>query len=243
METEKPEYSTNKVKWIEWYPTFINFLSDIPGRSDIPLSYIYSPINVIIHATYGYSIDEYVDRAHITGQAYQANVADVHTYIVKFTSGNPVAEAKLVPHTQQNNVRLGFIVLKNHYTVVGVYAINIVQGDKVLRYLFYVGEKNPHMWWDEFERHFTDAFNICDLHKRRNVHSENQKLRILNIKVNTDLLQDTKASINLDLAKTPITINYYDALNLFRNQVKQKFPPKISSSKNRRTRTVNEVGS
>ena len=37
-ETAKPKNFTEKIKWIKWYPTFINFLCDIPGRNGIPLS-------------------------------------------------------------------------------------------------------------------------------------------------------------------------------------------------------------
>ena len=106
----------------------------------------------------------------------------------------------------------------------------------------YVGQKKPHMWWGEFEWQLTDAFNTYGRHERRNVHSENQKLCILNMKVNADFLQATKVSINLDLSKTPVTLNYDDALTAFKNQVNQKFPPKLSSSNNRRTIRVNEVG-
>ena len=50
------------------------------------------------------------------------------------------------------------------------------------------------------------------------------------------------ASINLEIAKTPVTLNYDDALTAFRNQVNQKFTPELSSSNNRRTRRVNKVG-
>ena len=147
-ETAKPENLTNKVNWIEWYPTLINFLRAVPGRSGAPLSYICRPINVIICATYIDFVDEYVDIAPLTGQAYQTDADEVHTYIVKFKSGNLVAEDKLVPDAQQNNGRLYFVALKNHYKGVGVHAINIVQADKALRDIFYSGDKKPHMWWD-----------------------------------------------------------------------------------------------
>ena len=74
-ETAKTEYFTNKVNFIEWYHTLINFLHAIPVSSGILLSYIYRLINVIIRATYRYFIDEYVDRAPLTGQAYQTYAA------------------------------------------------------------------------------------------------------------------------------------------------------------------------
>ena len=134
----------------------------------------------------------------------------------------------MVPHSQHNNGRIDFIALKNHYKGVVVHAINIVQDGKVLQDLFYVGEKKPHLWWGEFARQLTDAFNKYDFHERRNFHSDNQKLLILNSKVNADSLQATKASINLELTKTPVTLNYNDTLTEFRNQVNQKFPPELS---------------
>ena len=61
------------------------------------------------------------------------------------------------------------------------------------------------------------------------------------MKVNAESLHTNKASINIDLANPPITLNYDDALTTFRNQVNQKFLHKISSSNNIRTVIVNEV--
>ena len=98
------------------------------------------------------------------------------------------------------------------------------------------------MWWDEFERQLTDTFNTYDFHERHTVHSDNQKLCILNRKVNADFLQDTKASINIELAKNPVMHNYDDSLTAFKNQVKKTFPPDITSSKIIITRRVYEVG-
>ena len=49
-ETAKPEKFTDKIKWIEWYPTFINLLRAIPGKNRIPLSYIYRPVRAIVPA-------------------------------------------------------------------------------------------------------------------------------------------------------------------------------------------------
>ena len=39
-ETAKPEQFTEKVKWADWFPTFINFLNAIPGRHGLPLGYV-----------------------------------------------------------------------------------------------------------------------------------------------------------------------------------------------------------
>ena len=51
------------------------------------------------------------------------------------------------------------MAFKDNYEGVGLHAVNKVQADKLLNGLLYPGLKKPHMWWDEFERHPTDAFN------------------------------------------------------------------------------------
>ena len=66
---------------------------------------------------------------------------------------------------------------------------------------------------------------------------------MLNRKINPDFLQATKSSINLELARTPINLSYDDALDAFRNQVNQKYPPELSTSNNKIPRRVNEVNS
>ena len=68
------------------------------------------------------------------------------------------------------------------------------------------------------------------------------RLRILNRKILADFLQANKASINLELFKTPVAITYENALAAFRNQVNQNFLPELSSSYNRKTRGINESG-
>ena len=69
-ETAKPENFMDKLKWIEWYPTFINFLHAIMGRNGLPLSYVCRTVSTIVSTEgYGDFIDEYVDKAPLTGQA------------------------------------------------------------------------------------------------------------------------------------------------------------------------------
>ena len=134
------------------------------------------------------------------------------------------------------------MALKDHYEGVDVHTVNTVQADKVLNGLFYSGENKPHMWWDGFERQITDEFNTCGRLKKRSIHSNGMRLRILNRNILADLLQATKSSINLESAKTPVTIAYENTLAAFCNQVNHKFPPELSSSNNRKTRIINEAG-
>ena len=76
-----------------------------------------------------------------------------------------------------------------------------------------------------FERQLTDAINTYDRNEKCSVHSDNQKLRMLNIKINADFLQATRSSINLELARTPVNLSCDDALAVFINQVNHKYPP------------------
>ena len=112
------------------------------------------------------------------------DAAEVHTYIIKFTSGNLVTESMIVQSAKKNDGRLDFIAQKKHDGEVGFHAKDIFKSDKIIQDLFYSGERKPHMWWDEFERKLTDSFNTYDWHEKLSVHSDEQKFRILNRKIN-----------------------------------------------------------
>ena len=88
------------MKWIYWYPTLINFLGVIPGSNGVPFNYLCIPTNVQAKAVYNDFVNEYVDKAPLDRQAFTTDTAEVHTYIVRFTSGNSVAEANMVSHAE-----------------------------------------------------------------------------------------------------------------------------------------------
>ena len=52
-------------------------------------------------------------------------------------------------------------------------------------------------------------------------------MRILIGKVNADFMETTKASIEIELARKPMTFMYELAIRSFRNVVNQKFPPQM----------------
>ena len=79
------------------------------------------------------------------------------------------------------------------------------------------------------------VFGYHTTHTGKCSYSDNQKLRMLNRKINAYFLQATKSSIKLELAITPVNLSYYDALAAFRNQVNQKYPPELSTSNNIRS--------
>ena len=241
IETTKPIRFTEKLRWDDWVPTFINFLRSIPGRQGVPLCYVIrNHVAPMIDPTADL-LQDYINRAPMTGSAFQADALDVHVYIVNFTAGNVTAETKILPNANDKNGRIDFINLVNHYEGVGVNSINIVQADITLSTLYYSGEKKPHMWWEEFETRLTKAFLAYDKKEGRVVYSNEMKLRCLLGKIDADFLQIHKSSVSLEMAKVPLTMTYELALKTFRDEVTRKFPPEVGSGPNR-VRRVQETG-
>ena len=58
-----------------------------------------------------------------------------------------------------------------------------------------------------------------DRAERRQVYSDQQKLRLLLNKVKADFLGNQKAAIEVELAKVPPNISYEVSLTMFRNAV------------------------
>ena len=86
-------------------------------------------------------------------------------------------------------------------------------------------EKKPHMWWEDLENQLNSDFVAYAKHDKRQVHSNEMKLRILLDKSNADFLDHTKAGIGIKLTRMPMTISYIQALPGFRNEVNRKFSP------------------
>ena len=87
-----------------------------------------------------------------------------------------MAEAKILPHTDQNNGRLDFIVLREHCKGIGANLRELIIAINVMEMLFYSGEKQPHMEWEEFKKQLTKIFTIYDHYKGRNIYSDLLKL-------------------------------------------------------------------
>jgi hypothetical protein len=166
-DTATPEQFTSKLKWIDWVPTFQNFLRAIPSRNGVPLNYVIKEEPIVIRQNYNNFLDEYIDKAPLDGPAFVIDSAEVHTYIVKFISGNDTAESKIQPVASENNGRLDFTRLREHYEGVGVNALDITRADRTLESLFYSGEKRPNMWWSLFEQQLEEAYAIYDKKEQR----------------------------------------------------------------------------
>jgi hypothetical protein len=243
-EAAKPDKFKESTKWEDWKPTFLNYLRSIPGRDGIPLKYICREKDEAdVNAANDDFLDDYVASAPLVGNSYAIDTVQVHTFLLNFVTGNDTAEAKIQGLSRPNDGREAFKRLTEHYEGVGIHAIDIREADEVLKTLFYGGEKPPHMWWSEFEKRLTRAFNAYVKREGRIVHSDSMKIRMLVDKIKADFLTPTKAQLEIELSRIPMTITYDQSLALFRNMVNQKHPPQVGAATHRTRRQVNEVTS
>jgi hypothetical protein len=242
-EAAKPEKFKESTKWEDWKPTFLNYIRSISGRDGVPLKYICREKDEADPTPNDDFLDDYVMMAPLTGDSYAIDTVQVHTFLANFVSGNDTAEAKIQGLPRPNDGRDAFKRLVEHYEGVGIHAIDIREADEVIKSLFYAGEKPPHMWWSEFEKRLTRAFNAYVKREGRIVHSDSMKIRMLIDKIKADFLTPTKAQLEIELSRTPMSVTYEQSLALFRNMVNQKHPPQMNATHNRSRRNINEVTS
>ena len=179
--------------------------------------------------------------APLAGDSYVIDTAQVHTFLVNFVAGDDTAEAKIQGLLQPNDGREAFKRHVEHYEGAGIHAFDIREADKVIKNLFYAGEKLPHMWWSEFEKRPTRAFNAYVKQEGRVVHSDLMKIRMLVDKIKADFLTPTKAQLEIELSRVPTTMTYKQSLAMFRNMVNQKHPPQMNAKQNHVRRNINET--
>ena len=241
-EAAKPEKFKEATKWEDWKPTFLNYLRSIPGRNDIPLKYICREADTPdLTAANADFLDDYVAMAPLDRDSFAIDTAQVHTFLLNFIAGNDTVEAKIQGLQRANDGREAFKRLVEHYEGVGIHALDIREADEVITNLFYAGEKPPHMWWSEFEKQLMRAFNAYVKREGRVVHSNSMKIRMLVDKIKADFLTPTKAQLEIELSRTPMSMTYEQAIALFRNMVNQKHPPQMGAAQNRVRRSINET--
>ena len=158
-EAAKPKKFKENTKWEDWKPTFLDYIRSISGRDGVPLKYICRTNDDADPTPHDDFLDDYVAMAPLDSDSYAIDTVQVHTFLVNFVSGNDTAEAKIQGLPRPNDGRDAFKRLVEHYEGVGIHAIDIREADEVIKSLFYAGEKPPHMWWSEFEKRLTRAFN------------------------------------------------------------------------------------
>lgn len=213
IKPEKFKETTKGEDWLE--PTFINYSRSIPGRDGIPLKY-----NILLQN------DDFLDNnvanaALLEGNSYAIVTVKVHTFHLNFVTGK--RQKFKTSSNQTTNSRL----LSTMREWLFMQLISVRRPDEVLKTLFcYAGEKSLHMWWSEFEKWLTRAFNAYVKREGRIVHSDSMKIRMLVDKIKADSLTPTKGQLEIKLLQVPTNIMYEKALSLFRIMVNQKHHPR-----------------
>lgn len=136
-EAAKPEKFTNETKWEDWSITFLGYLRSLPGRDGVPLKYVCRNNPNPDPTPHQDFLDNYVSMAPLAGKAFTIDAVTVHTLLLNFITGNTVAESKVQAHQAENNGRLDFTALKDHYKGVGILAVDIQKAELTLKNLFY----------------------------------------------------------------------------------------------------------
>jgi hypothetical protein len=128
----KPEKFKSETKWADWAPTFLNYLRTMPGRDGVPLKYVCRTSEMPDPPPNNDFLDDYVSMTALDGEAVSIDSAHVHTFIANFIAGNNTAETKIQAYEGQNNERLDFIALREHYEGVGLHALDITKARRSL---------------------------------------------------------------------------------------------------------------
>jgi hypothetical protein len=67
------------------------------------------------------------------------------------------------------------------------------------------------------------------------------KIRMLLDKVKADFLNPTKAQLEIELSRIPMTMTYEQSLALFCNMVNHKHPPQVGTVNHRTRRQINQA--
>ena len=128
-EVAKPIRFKENMHWEDWAPTFLNLLCAIPGRNGVPLSYICREYDEAAqHDPDMDFMENYINQAPLYGDTINIDAAEVHIYLIKFTSGNDTADIKMLPNAASKNEKLDYRALQEHYEGIGVNAINVFTG-------------------------------------------------------------------------------------------------------------------
>ena len=97
-------------------------------------------------------LEEYVRIAPIACVAYEIDSFKNRTYIMNYITVNSNAEPVIQALQNTRDGKVAFTALSELNTEVGIHSVNITKADQIIATIFYQGEKQPHMWWSEFEK-------------------------------------------------------------------------------------------
>ncbi len=152
-------------------------------------------------ATYDVEV-KYIKAALVSGPAFEADSMQVHTYVASLIAGNTKAEAAIQKYHAKQCGRADWKALDAVYQGVGAYKIEIVNAEKVIKALFYSGEKKGHVNWQSFEQKLVKVFNDLVNNSGVRIYDEIAKIKLLLEKISSCVaLNNISTSIKRDLAK------------------------------------------
>ena len=217
----KPKPFNIQSQWMDWEPTFSNYLKLIPGITGIPLAYIIrrnaAPDPAITNPIHAH----YIANAPLVGDSFNQDTNRVYTLLLTFITEYPECETIIRTATESNG-RVAYQALATRFEGTGALAIDLVAAESVIENLYYSGEKPPQMDWTTFEKNLKHAYAIVDRRKQRIVYDDEQTLRSLITKrIKADFLGPTLAVLEIQLAAVPLTLSFQAALDALRNKVTQ----------------------
>ena len=216
----KPKKFTPEIEWVDWEPTLVKYLRQIPGLTGIPLSYVVRrqeiPPAVPI---FGPVLESYVIHAPLTGNVFDADTQSVHTLLLTFITDYPEVES-IVRTATVDDGREAYLAMVARFEGVGAMGNDILDAEKVVKTLYYSGEKPPTMYWQKFEKDLKYAYAIVDRRAQRVVHDDESKLRsLVNERIKADFLRNTNTVLKIQLGSVPLTLTFQAALAALRNEV------------------------
>ena len=180
-------------KWPEWEPSFMNYLSCIPGVSGVPLSYVIREKETPEGGEdYGSFNEQAIACCQLSGPTFQADARKVHQLIKSFLQ-TETAEQWIKPVARYQNGRMDMEALRNHYGGEGNTSRRIAQAERYRDTLHYKHEKS--MSFSTFLDNMQKMFNIFEVENE--VISEQAKVRMLLKKVQHSQLQDAVGALRV----------------------------------------------
>ena len=115
LSTALPKNFNESTKWADWKSSFTCFLRTQPCRNGVPLNYVIRKDENPTPTIHPNFIDDYVDYAPLTGNAFIIDAAKVNAFLMKLIADNPVAEQKVLPQKDGNNGRVSYKALHDYY--------------------------------------------------------------------------------------------------------------------------------
>ena len=195
-------------------------LRQIPGLTGTPLSYVVRRTAIPPAApVVGPVLETYVMHAPLVGDAFDADTQNVHTLLLAFINEYPEVES-IVRTATVDNGKEAYLAMIATFEGVDAMVNGIVDAEKVIKSLYYGGEKPPTMYWQKFEKDLTHAYATVDRRAQRMVYDDEAKLRsLVNKRMKAYFLKSTNRVLKIQLATVSLTLTFQAALAALCNEV------------------------